>query len=53
MDLLEFQEKFVTEDDCIAYLIAQRWPDGYVCEGCGGTEAGYQRGYRRFYTNFN
>ncbi len=48
MDLLEFQEKFVSEDDCIAYLIEKRWPDGYVCEGCGGTEAGYQGGYRRF-----
>jgi hypothetical protein len=33
MDLLEFQETFVSEDDCIAYLIEQRWPDGYVCEG--------------------
>lgn len=48
MDLLEFQEKFSTEEDCIAYLIEQRWPDGYVCEECGGTEAGYHTGHRRF-----
>lgn len=48
MDLLEFQEKFLTEEDCIAYLIEQRWPDGYVCEGCGGTEVGYHTGHRRF-----
>jgi len=48
MNLLEFQERFLTEDDCMAYLIEQRWPDGYVCEYCGGTEAGYHVGHRRF-----
>jgi hypothetical protein len=48
MNLLAFQEQFVTEDDCIAYLIKQRWPDGYVCEGCGSTESGYHTGHRRF-----
>lgn len=48
MNLLEFQERFVTEEDCITYLIEQRWPDGYVCEACGGTEAGYHTGHRRF-----
>jgi transposase-like protein len=48
MNLLEFQERFATEEDCIAYLIEQRWPDGYVCEGCGGTEVGYHTGHCRF-----
>lgn len=48
MDLLRFQEMFLTEDDCIEYLIEQRWPDGYVCEACGSTEAGYHTGHRRF-----
>jgi len=48
MNLLEFQETFATEEDCIAYLIEQRWPDGYVCESCGGIEAGYHTGHRRF-----
>jgi len=48
VNLLEFQERFATEEECIAYLIEKRWPDGYVCEGCGGTEASYHTGHRRF-----
>jgi hypothetical protein len=48
MNLLEFQEHFLTEEDCIGYLIEQRWPEGYVCEYCGSIEAGYHTGHRRF-----
>ena len=34
----EFQVQFVTEQDCINYLIQARWPDGYACPFCGAHE---------------
>lgn len=35
----EFLEWFSAEDDCRAYLEWIRWPAGFVCPQCGGTEA--------------
>lgn len=37
--LREFQSKFVSDQDCQQYLAACRWPDGFVCPGCGGRRA--------------
>src|SRR5688500_18729789 len=37
---MEFQERFATEEACRAYLVASRWPQGFVCRACGGGEAG-------------
>ena len=37
--LREFQRQFATEDACQQYLAASRWPDGFVCERCGGRDA--------------
>ena len=37
---MEFQQRFATEDDCREYLFASRWPEGFVCPGCGGGRAG-------------
>ena len=37
--LLEFQGRFATESACADYLFARRWPDGFVCPGCGGGRA--------------
>jgi transposase-like protein len=34
----QFEAMFVTEDDCIAYLVARRWPNGVHCPRCGSTE---------------
>jgi hypothetical protein len=31
MTLLEFQDRFATEEACRQHLIAMRWPDGFVC----------------------
>lgn len=31
----QFDALFKTEDDCIRYLIARRWPQGVVCPRCG------------------
>src|SRR6516164_6386908 len=37
--LIEFQQRFSDETACAQYLIATRWPDGFVCPGCGGGKA--------------
>jgi hypothetical protein len=31
---LEFVEKFKTEDDCLEYIAAVKWADGYCCKKC-------------------
>lgn len=36
---MEFQERFATEAACLDYLAASRWPEGFVCPGCGGRRA--------------
>src|SRR5205807_6038270 len=33
--LLEFQRRFATESACAEYLFERRWPEGFVCPGCG------------------
>lgn len=48
MNLLEFQQSFSREEDCIEYLIQQRWPEGYACTRCGHGEAGYHPARRHF-----
>ncbi len=37
--IMEFQDRFATEASCLAYLAASRWPEGFICPGCGGSEA--------------
>jgi hypothetical protein len=37
--LIEFQSRFATEAACAKYLFERRWPDGFVCPGCGGGRA--------------
>jgi transposase-like protein len=37
--LLEFAARFGTEQRCIEHLAGLRWPDGFVCSGCGGRQA--------------
>lgn len=38
--ILEFQERFASEEASREYLFASRWPEGFVCPGCGGERAG-------------
>ena len=38
-NLLEFQIQFGTEEACLEYLVASRWPDGFHCPRCGGGKA--------------
>jgi len=33
--LAEFQKSFPDEESCAAFLFKRRWPDGFVCPGCG------------------
>jgi transposase-like protein len=35
----EFRAQFSTRIACLEYLTVSRWPDGFVCPGCAGTEA--------------
>ncbi len=37
--LIEFQGRFATESACSEYLFARRWPEGFVCPGCGDGRA--------------
>jgi transposase-like protein len=34
-NLLEFERRFHDETSCRDYLVAMRWPAGFVCPGCG------------------
>jgi len=33
--ILEFEDRFRTEEACRDYLIGLRWPEGFVCPRCG------------------
>lgn len=35
-NLVEFTERFVSEEACASYLAAVRWSQGFVCPACGG-----------------
>lgn len=37
--LMEFEQRFSSEQDCRDYLYHLRWPDGFVCPRCGYQEA--------------
>jgi predicted RNA-binding Zn-ribbon protein involved in translation (DUF1610 family) len=37
--LIEFQQRFGDQAACARYLVAARWPNGFVCPGCGGGKA--------------
>jgi len=38
MSWLIFQEDFQSEDDCYAWLLKTRWPEGFSCPKCGSKE---------------
>jgi hypothetical protein len=35
LTIFEFQEQFKEDKDCLSYLAAQKWREGYVCSQCG------------------
>jgi len=34
----DLEKQFESEQDCRAYLEALRWPNGFLCSQCGGSE---------------
>lgn len=48
MGLLEFQDKFPTEQICLDYLIKMRWPEGVKCLQCADSKFDYIRTRRAF-----
>ena len=38
MNVIEFQEKYGTEEQCREYLLKKRWPKGFVCPKCYHSE---------------
>jgi transposase-like protein len=38
LSLLEFQARFVTEEDCVHFLFEKRWPKGWACPRCGAAK---------------
>ena len=43
INFFEYQERFLTEDDCFQYLKKLRWPDGFTCPRCSHTEAYFMK----------
>jgi hypothetical protein len=35
----EFESRFAAEENCRAYLVSLRWPDGFRCPRCQGRKA--------------
>jgi transposase-like protein len=38
MTIIEFNERFGSEEQCRLYLFSKRWENGFVCPKCGHTE---------------
>ena len=47
-NLVEFTQRFVTEEACVSYLAAVRWSEGFVCPACGGRK-GWTTNRKTFY----
>ncbi len=39
--MLDFMHQFPDDESCRAYLETMRWPNGFVCSRCKGTNASY------------
>ena len=50
LSMAEFMERYGTQDQCEAALIASRWPDGFICPDCGVREhSSFRREGRRYW----
>lgn len=47
LTLKEFKNRFKTKEDCMSYLVEQKWKDGYCCIKCRHSE--YMKGRQWFY----
>ncbi len=48
LSMAEFMQRYGSEEQCHAALVAMRWPDGFVCPACGSKEHGLS-GPRRLF----
>ena len=37
LSMVQFMDQYGTEEKCHAAVVALRWPNGFVCPGCGET----------------
>jgi transposase-like protein len=42
-NLVDFDQRFGSEEACVAYLVSLRWPGGFVCPKCGEDRAWRRR----------
>ena len=49
LSMLEFFDRYGTQEKCEAALCQSRWPHGFVCPACGGVEHSEFRRSRRLY----
>ena len=50
LPMKEFLSRFGTEEQCETALVQSRWPQGFVCPGCGGQHASeFRRDGRRYW----
>ena len=49
MNLMEFMERFKTEEDCREYFFKIRWPDGFRCPKCGHGEYFHIKEWGRYH----
>ena len=47
-NLLEFQNKFSTNEACEMHLLEQRWKNGFFCPQCGHSDAWYLKNRKLF-----
>jgi transposase-like protein len=47
LSLFEFQQRFSSDNQCLAYLAAEKWKGGYFCPKCGHTH--YCHGNSQYY----
>lgn len=46
-NLIEFAERFQTDQDCLKYLAQIKWKEGYKCRKCGHTKSQIRKNFSR------
>lgn len=46
-NLIEFSDRFRTDDDCKKYLSEMKWSSGYICKNCGHTKSQIRKNLSR------
>ncbi len=49
LSMAEFFDRYGSHEQCEAALVAARWPDGFACPACGGTQNSSFRREARLY----